>query len=385
MRVLILGADGYIGFPLAQHLVALGHEVLGIDDGTRRRCVREVGAHSGIPIAGFEERGEAIGAKFVCLDLAVMRENPLEAIFDEFQPEGVINLAQIPSAPYSMISLEACNETQLNNVIIVNNLLWTLKSRKEVIPVVTLGTMGEYLITPEGMPIPEGWGDMTFRGVTARVPFPRMGGSFYHMSKIFASKNIEFACKIWPQLRFTDINQGVVYGTTIDAMGDDPVRRTRFDYDGVFGTAINRYVAQAICGRPMSPFGAGHQKRGFIALRDSIQALTLALTKPPAEDQPYRIINQWDEVYEITELAHRVIAKAKDLGLNPTVRNIKNPRFELDDHPYHPDHEELLKLGFVQTHSLDVELDIMLRDLIQFSDRIREKAGSLEPKVQWKI
>jgi len=383
VRILILGADGYIGYPLSQRLVALGHEVWGVDNGLRRRCVEAVGGHSGVPIIPFVDRGREIGAEFVEVDLQASTVIP--GIFHDFEPESVVNLAQVPSAPYSMISQDRCNETQINNLLTTNNLLWTLRDWDKVVPVVTLGTMGEYLCTPEGMPIPEGWGDMTFRGITARVPFPRMGGSFYHQSKIAASKNIEFACKIWPHLRYTDINQGVVYGTLTDDMGGDPARRTRFDYEGVFGTVINRYVAQAICGLPMSPFGAGHQKRGFIALRDSIQALVLALMQPPPEEQSYRIINQWDEVYEITELAGRVIKKAKEIGLSPTVENIPNPRVELEVHPYHPDHDELLKLGFKATHTLDQELEVMLKDLIQFKTRIKEREAAVAPLVSWTI
>jgi len=364
-------------------LVALGHEVIGVDNGLRRRCVAEVSAHSGVPIASFDERGQVLGADFRELDLH--REQEIPRLLAECEPEGVVNLAQIPSAPYSMIDLAHCNATQVNNLLTTNNLLWALRDWGRVVPVVTLGTMGEYMITKEGMPIPEGWGTMTFRGVTARVPFPRVGGSMYHMSKIFCSKNIELACKIWPHLRYTDINQGVVYGTLIDEMGEDPARRTRFDYDGVYGTAINRYVAQAICGLPMSPFGLGRQQRGFIALRDSIQALVLALTQPPPEEAPYRIINQWDEVYDITDLAWRVIGKAKELDLNPTVENIPNPRVELEEHPYFPDHDELLRLGFEATHTLDQELEVMLGDLIQFRDRLKAKVDAIEPKVSWTL
>jgi UDP-sulfoquinovose synthase len=239
--------------------------------------------------------------------------------------------------------------------------------------------MGEYG-TPN-VDIPEGFFEIEFRGRKDRLPFPRQAGSWYHQTKVHDSNNTMFACKIWG-LRSTDIMQGVVYGTRIPQMGDDPRLLTRLDFDQSFGTAINRFCCQAVIGEPMTPFGKGHQKRGFLPLRDSMQCLTLAIENPPQKGE-YRVFNQFEEVYNVTELAQKVQKVARELGLAGEIWNIENPRKELEEHYYNPDHQHLLNLGYQPTHDMEAELRVMLADLLKYRDRIEVKKESLIPDIRW--
>jgi UDP-sulfoquinovose synthase len=257
-----------------------------------------------------------------------------------------------------------------------------LYAMKEVCPqahMVKLGTMGEYG-TPN-IDIPEGFFTIDFRGKTDTLPFPRQAGSWYHQTKVHDSHNIMLACKIWG-LRSTDIMQGVVFGTRIDEMGNDERLLTRFDFDQSFGTALNRYCAEAVIGHPLSPYGIGHQRRGFLPLRDSMQCLTIAITNPPEQGE-YRVFNQFEEVYSITELAQKVKRVGDEFGLNVTISNIENPRQEMEEHYYNPDHKHLLDLGYQPTHDVEQELRIMLKDLMKYRERIEEKKEVLVPDIWW--
>jgi UDP-sulfoquinovose synthase len=190
-----------------------------------------------------------------------------------------------------------------------------------------------------------------------------------------------FACKIWG-LRSTDIMQGVVFGTRIDEMGDDERLFTRLDFDQSFGTAVNRFCCQAVIGHPLTPFGKGHQKRGFLPLRDSMQCMTLALENPP-EAGEYRVFNQFEEIYDVTELAEKVARVGKPLGLEVEVRNLENPRKEMEEHHYNPDHQHLLDLGYQPTHDVEAEMRIMLQDLMKYRDRIEARQELLIPDIRW--
>jgi UDP-sulfoquinovose synthase len=303
----------------------------------------------------------------------------IERIFTEFQPDAVVHLGECPSAPYSMIDVHHATFVQTNNLTSTFNLLYAMQKVRPECHLVKLGTMGEYG-TPN-VAIPEGFFEIEYRGRKDRLPFPRQAGSWYHWSKVAGSNNIMFACKIWG-LRATDIMQGVVFGTHIDAMGDDPRLATRLDFDQAFGTAINRFCCQAVIGHPLTPFGKGHQKRGFLPLRDSMQCLTLALENPPKHGE-YRVFNQFEEVYDITELAAKVQRVANGLGLTATINNLENPRQEMEEHYYEPDHQHLMDLGYKPTHDVEAEMKVMLQDLAKHQDRIKTKADVLIPDVRW--
>jgi len=383
MRALITGVDGYLGWTLSLYLAERGHEVAGIDDYSRRRWVGEMGSQSAIPIAQMADRlvayREQLGQNMRFFKGDLLDYNFVLNAYKVFKPEAIIYLGEMPSAPYSMVDVHHAVDTQKNNIL---GTLVTLYAMKETCPachLVKLGTMGEYG-TPN-VDIPEGFFEIEYRGRKDRMMFPRKAGSWYHQTKVHDTHNVEFACRVWG-MRSTDIMQGVVYGTYIDAMGDDPRMRTRFDFDQSFGTAINRFCCQTVIGLPITPFGKGHQKRGFLPLRDSMQCLTLAIENPP-ESGEYRTFNQFEEVYDITELAKKVQAAGKKLGLDVEVRNIENPRLEAEEHYYNPDHQLLLDLGYQPTHDMDGELEIMLKDLIPNRVRIESRKESVFPDIQW--
>lgn len=385
MRVFIAGIDGYLGWTLAQYLTARGHEVAGADAMLRRDWVAEMNSQSAMPIFSREERQAAFKEQYGKeLDFRVGDFLDYEFVadfFNDFKPEAVIHLGQMPSAPYSIIDREHIVFTQHNNVIGNLNLLWAMKDIVPDAHLLKLGTMGEYG-TPN-MDIPEGFFEVEYRGRKDRLPFPRQAASFYHWSKVHDSNNTMYACKIWG-LRATDVMQGVVFGTRIDAMGEnpDPRLRTRLDFDQSFGTAINRFVCQTIIGHPLTLYGAGHQKRGFLPLRDAMQCMALTIENP-AEKGEYRVFNQFEETYTIVELADMVQEVGAELGLNVDIYEYDNPRNEMAEHYFNPDRQNLLDIGYQPTHDVKAEVRIMMQDLIPHKDRIEAKKEALIPTFRW--
>ncbi len=266
MRIFIAGVDGYLGWSLAMYLAARGHEVGGVDAYFRRDWVSEMGSQSATPIRRMTERLEAFRENFdKNLDFrrGDLREYDFVLnFFRSFEPDAIVHLGEMPSAPFSMVDVHHCVFTQTNNIVGTLNILYALREACPRAHLVKLGTMGEYG-TPN-VDIPEGFFDIEYRGRKDRLPFPRQAGSWYHQTKVHDSHNIMFACKIWG-IRSTDIMQGVVFGTRIEEMGDDERLVTRFDFDQAFGTAINRYCAQAVIGHPLSPLWDGKSKTGFSA------------------------------------------------------------------------------------------------------------------------
>ena len=382
MRVFIAGIDGYLGWPLSLQLTAAAHEVAGCDLFLRRRWVEEMGGWSAIPISSMEQRLKAFHERFG--SRLLFRQGDLRdfdfirGFLNDFKPEAIVHLGECPSAPYSMIDAQHATWVQTNNITGTLNLLYAMKEVCPEAHLVKLGTMGEYG-TPN-LDIPEGFFTVEYRGRTDTLPFPKQAASWYHCSKVHDSNNIMFACRIWG-LRSTDIMQGVVFGTRIDQTDDERLL-TRLDFDQCFGTAINRYCCQAVIGHPLTPFGLGRQKRGFLPIRDSMQCLALAIEHPPDQGE-YRVFNQFEEVYNLTELAERVRTAAGGLGLAVQVCPVENPRQEKEEHYYNPDHARLLGLGYKPTLSLGDEIKIMLQDLIRNKDRILEKQALLMPDIRW--
>jgi len=211
--------------------------------------------------------------------------------------------------------------------------------------------------------------------------FPRKAGSWYHQSKVHDTNNVEMACRIW-NLRSTDIMQGVVYSTQIDNMPEEKNLKTRFDFDQSFGTVINRFCAQATVGIPLTPYGTGKQKRGFLPLRDSMQCLTIAAENPPEKGE-YRVFNQFEEVYSILQLAKKVQKVGNEFDLNVKIQPIENPREEMEEHYYNPDHNHLLDLGYNPTQDMASELRLMFKDLLEHRDRIEERKEAHFPDIRW--
>lgn len=382
MRVLIAGIDGYLGWALAQHLAARGHTIGGVDRFLRREWVAEMHSVSALPIAAWPEREAAFREHFGALWFAegdLLDYGFLTSSIRAFAPDAVVHLAEMPSAPYSMIDAAHSVFTQQNNVIGSLNLLWALREAAPNAHLVKLGTMGEYG-TPN-VDIPEGFFEVEYRGRRDTLPFPRQAGSFYHWSKVHDSNNTMFACKIWG-LRATDVMQGVVYGTRIAAMADDARMATRLDFDTCFGTVINRFVCQSVIGHPLTVYGSGGQTRGFLPLQDSVTCLTLAVEHPAAQGE-YRVFNQFDQTHSIAELAEAVRDEAAALGIVVTIDRYENPRIEQSEHYYQPDRQHLVDLGYEPRGQLRQEVRQMLTDVLPHRSRIEQHANVLVPDIRW--
>jgi len=390
MKVLILGIDGYIGYSLALHLLKRGTEVFGVDNRIRRDRVADVGSDSLTPIASVADRTMYMMNYFKNfkairnIDISIS-STALAGILYDFKPDTIVHLAEQPSAPWSMQSNTTAARTQMDNVIGTLNLLWGMKIACPEAHLIKLGTMGEYgtpgCDIPEGR-IPEGCleGNRDETG-DDRCPmggllFPRTAGSFYHLSKVHDTHNIEFACRNWG-LRSTDIMQGIVFGLNDYS---NSYELTRFDYDEYFGTVLNRFCVQALIGMPLTIYGSGGQTRGLLPLKDSIQCLTIAIDNPPLLGE-YRTLNQFESLHTVRELAFMVASVANEFHEYPVVENIDNPRKEAESHYYNPTHQKLFNLGYEPTTDIQKEITLLMPKLRQFKDRII--TDSIMPKTRW--
>jgi UDP-sulfoquinovose synthase len=296
----------------------------------------------------------------------------------QFRPDAVVHFGEQRSAPFSMIDREHAVRTQTNNVIGTLNLLYAMKDLCPGAHLVKLGTMGEYG-TPN-IDIEEGFIEITHNGRKDILPFPKQPGSFYHLSKVHDSHNIMFACKIWG-IRSTDLNQGVVYGLKTDETMLDDGLATRFDYDGVWGTVLNRYCVQAALGRPLTVYGKGGQTRGFLDIRDTLRCIEIAIQSPPAPGE-YRVFNQFTEQFSVLDLANLVQQIGNRKGLNVTINHMADPRVELEQHYYNAKHTKLLDLGLVPHKLSDVLLDSLMDVVVRYRDGVKEE--TLMPQVNWR-
>jgi UDP-sulfoquinovose synthase len=380
MNILVLGGDGYLGWPTALHLSARGHEVTIVDNLVRREYDREMGVESLVPIAPLQDRvtrweqvsGHAVNVRIGNLTDAAFTYG----VVAEARPDAIVHFGEQRSAPYSMIDREHAVYTQVNNVVGNLNVMYAIKEIDPDIHLVKLGTMGEY-----GYPnidIEEGFIEITHKGRTDVMPYPKQPGSFYHLSKVHDSHNIMFACRIWG-LRATDLNQGIVYGQLTDETGLDPALATRFDYDGVFGTVLNRFCVQAVTGHPLTVYGAGGQTRGMLNIRDTLACVTLA-TENPAERGEFRVFNQFTESFSVRQMAEmvkRVCPTRVDIA-----EGLANPRVENEEHYFKAAHTKLLDLG-LEPHLLT---DDVVRGILDIVERHRDRVDvrAIAPTVQWR-
>lgn len=384
MRVLILGIDGYIGWPLALHLLERGHNVSGIDNFYTRKRVKEVHSASAIGIGTMKSRLNKIRDE-TGKDIGFVRGDVSEPriVYDsvkKFNPDCVVHLAEQRSAPYSMIGLKQATETLQKNMIGTLNLVYALKDHAPNCHLLKLGTMGEYG-TPN-IDIPEGFFNIEYNGRRDFLPFPKNAGSWYHWSKVHDSNNLMFANRLW-EIGVTDVMQGVVYGTRTDALMHLK-SSTRLDIDEVWGTALNRFCAQAVAGLPITPYGKGGQTRGFLSLDDSIQCLTIAAENPPEKGE-YRVFNQFDDYYSVMDLANEV-KRIYDMGhKDPAViENVPNPRIEKEAHYYNPEMKKLRELGYRPRRSLQEGISEIIRDLEKHRKRILGLREVIMPRTTWK-
>jgi UDP-sulfoquinovose synthase len=382
MRVLILGGDGYLGWPTAMRFSGMGHEVAVVDNFLRRRWVEEAGSSSLTPLASLDERitgwKEASGKEIQSYVGDIAEGTFVTEVVREFEPEAIIHYGEQPSAPWSMRSVENAVTTQANNVIGSLKLLWAMRDFAPDAHLIKLGTMGEYG-TPN-IDIEEGFIEIEHNGRRDTLPFPKLPGSLYHLSKVHDSHNIHFACRTWG-LRATDLNQGVVYGIETPETRLDERLLTRFDYDEMFGTALNRFAVQAVIGHPLTVYGKGGQTRGFLNIVDTLQCVGITAENPPDAGE-YRVFNQFTEVFNVAELAEKVRHAAGEVGLDVRVDHVANPRMELEEHYYNPTHTKLLELGLQPTLLSETLIESML-DVIR---RYRENVimDVIDPVTQWR-
>ncbi len=396
MRVMILGMDGYLGWPLALKLAQLGCEVFGIDNFIRRKLVKERDAQSVLDILPMEERlqlaEERLNSKIHFKEIDLLDRTALNNFIAEVKPESIVQFAEIPSAPYSMASADNAARTLENNVIGTLNLMFAIRDHAPEASMIKLGTMGEYGSPLTGRPLFEGIfpGEATlqYKGEEWSLGgelTPRDPVSFYHVSKVQGTFNVYEACKYW-WLRSYDVMQGVIYGTATPETAAEPGLATRFDIDEWWGTVINRFVAQAAVDVPLTIYGSGNQKRGYITLKDAIQCIIRLIATPPEPGQ-YDVVNQVTDVFTVRELANTVARIAHDeFGLNPIIQRVENPRVEAEEHPYDVIHEKLVnEFGFESQSSLDDEIRQIFKAVLEpeAKARILEQKESLFPKTRW--
>jgi len=390
MRAVILGADGYIGCALTQWLASKGWVVYAADSSVKRALLAEVNEESGIELEPFATRMEdirsgygdpGVGASVVWETFDIMDYHRLTRFLTGARPDVVYHLAHQPAAPYSMRSRDAAVWTHENNALGTLNVLWAIKECCPDAHLVAIGTMGEYGTPdcviqepPLRLYVEDG---NRVKSVGFRH-FPRMPSSYYHSAKVAMTHDIECACRFWG-LRATDIMQGVVYGVTIPGM----VTPLAFYTGETFGTVVNRFVAQAIAGVPLTIYGEGGQTRGYLPIRDSVRCLEL-LAEHPAGAGQYRCVNQFAEPWSVVDLAEIVSAEAAEAGLyEVSVTHCENPRIEQEHHFYAPEVKLLPSIGYEPSHDLRADVRDMFAALLPLKDRICRAKASFIPRTRW--
>ena len=382
MKVLVIGGDGYCGWATALYLSNRGCQVGILDSLVRRYWDSQLGADTLTPIAPIQQRiqrWQDLTGKTIDLYIGDITDYSfLSKTLRAFAPEAIVHFGEQRSAPFSMIDREHAVLTQVNNVVGTLNILYGIKEDFPDCHLVKLGTMGEYG-TPN-IDIEEGYITIEHNGRKDTLPYPKQPGSFYHLSKVHDSHNIHFACKIWG-LRATDLNQGVVYGVLTEETGMDEMLINRLDYDGVFGTALNRFCIQAAIGHPITVYGKGGQTRSFLDIRDTVRCVELAIANP-AEVGQFRVFNQFTELFTVQDLAMKVKSAGISLGLDVEIDHLQNPRVELEEHYFHAKNTNLLDLGLQPHYLSDSLLDSLLNFAIKYKNRVDPQ--QILPRVTWK-
>jgi UDP-sulfoquinovose synthase len=382
MKVLVIGGDGYCGWATALHLSNRGYQVGILDSLVRRLWDAQLGSDTLTPISSIQQRLQRwrdLTGKSIDLFVGdITNYEFLSKTMQAFAPEAIVHFGEQRSAPYSMIDREHAVFTQVNNVVGTLNLLYGMKEDFPDCHLVKLGTMGEYG-TPN-IDIEEGYITIEHNGRSDTLPYPKQPGSFYHLSKVHDSHNIHFACRMWG-LRATDLNQGVVYGVLTEETGMDELLINRLDYDGVFGTALNRFCIQAAIGHPLTVYGKGGQTRGFLDIRDTVNCIEIAIANP-AEPGKFRVFNQFTEQFSVGDLALMVKKAGNAIGLDVEINHLDNPRIELEQHYFNAKNTKLIDLG-LQPHYLS---DSLLDSLLNFATKYKHRVDKQQilPKVSWR-
>jgi UDP-sulfoquinovose synthase len=381
VRILILGGDGYLGWPTAMHLANEGHEIKVIDNYLRRNIARETCSEPLMTNPNLNERAK-IYKSYSDQDIAVQIgdctnfETLAHAVRD-FAPDTVIHYAEQPSAPYSMLGHSEANTTFQNNLGSTFNLVWAILQHAPDCHIIKLGTMGEYG-TPN-IDIEEGWLEVEHNGRKQEFLYPRQAGSLYHTTKILDTDLLWFYARTY-NLRVTDLMQGPVYGLATTETNLHSSLLPNFHYDDIFGTVVNRFLVQAVAGVPLTVYGKGEQTRGYLNLKDTLQCVTLAADNPVARGE-LRILNQFTEQFSVNEIAKIIRDVGNKLELNVEVQSIKNPRIESEEHYYNAKHRGLSELGLKPHKMTDDIVAEMLEQIIPYKSLI--DTSKILPRSDW--
>ena len=381
MKVLILGGDGYLGWPTAMHLTARGHEVAVVDNYLRRRMCREEDCEPLFEVPNLHERArrweELTDNRIAVFIGDLCQWDFIAEVFQAFAPDAIIHYAEQPSAPYSMLNRRTASLTIGNNITATANVIFAIKEFCPTAHMVKLGTMGEYG-TPN-IDIEEGWIDIKHKGRSQRFLYPRQAGSLYHTTKVMDTDLLWFYVRVWG-LSVTDLMQGPVYGLFTDESGEDERLMPFFNYDELFGTVLNRFVVQAVAGYPLTVYGKGGQTRGYLNIKDTLNCVRLALENP-APPGELRIFNQFTETFTVNELAEQVVRVGKGLGLPVEIKSVVNPRKEAEDHYYNPAHTGLLNLGLEPNYLTNEVLAKLMTVVMSHREKI--KRNTIFRGVKW--
>jgi UDP-sulfoquinovose synthase len=381
VRILILGADGYLGWPTCMYFSWRGHEVVGVDNYFRRSAATELDCEPLMPLLNLVQRakkwGDITGKKIHVYIGDVTDYQYLLSIFIEYKPEVVIHYAEQPSAPYSMISRNKATLTINNNLTSTLNVVYAVK---EVVPdchIIKLGTMGEYG-TPD-IDIEEGWIEIEHNGRKDKFLFPRQASSLYHTTKIQDTDLLWFYVRTWG-LRVTDLMQGPVYGISTDEADLDTNLMPHYNYDEIFGTVLNRFIVQVVADFPMTVYGKGGQTRGYLNIKDTMQCVYLAASKP-AKQGELRVFNQVTETFSVNQLAEKVKTVGNNLGYRVEIQSVENPRVEKEEHYYNPKYTGLLELGLKPHYLTEEVLSGMFKMVEQYKHHIN--TDSIFRGIRW--
>ena len=382
MRMLVLGADGYLGWPTAMDLAAKGHEVIAVDNYLRRNIAKDTDSLALFETPDLKERAEifkAVSGKDIKVEIGDLADSDFAlGLFKKYKPDAVVHYAEQPSAPYSMRGFEEAQMTLNNNLNVTFNVIWGALQHAPECHIIKLGTMGEYG-TPN-IDIEEGWLEIEHKGRKDKFLYPRQAGSLYHTTKVLDTDMMWFYVRTYG-LRMTDLMQGPVYGLQTAEADMDERLGPNFHYDDIFGTAVNRFLVQAVAGVPLTVYGKGGQTRGYLNLKDTLQCIDLA-AKNPAGKGELRILNQFTEQFSVNELADRVQKAGNSMGLNVQVKSIDNPRKEMEDHYYNAAHSGLMELGLEPHYMTEDVLVAMLERIVEHKDAISN--DRIMPRVRWK-
>jgi len=384
-HILVLGGDGYLGWPTAMHFSNRGHDVTVVDNYLRRHNCDRLDTGMLYPVPTLINRAkiwhELTGKeiKVVIGDLCepeVMRsffngsvkyDWPINSKYTGI-PDTVIHYAEQPSAPFSLYDYKTADLTLTNNLRVTNNLMFAVRDYSRETHIIKLGTMGEYG-TPN-IDIEEGWLEIEHKGRKGKFLYPRAAGSLYHTTKVMDTDLMWFGVRMW-DLKVTDLMQGPVYGIETEESLIDDRLNTLFNYDEIFGTIINRFIVQAVVDYPLTVYGKGGQTRGYLNIKDTLQCIEMS-EKTPAKLGELRIFNQIMECFSANQIAEQVERVGNSLGYNVKVDHIENPRKEAEEHYYNPTYQGLIEIG-VEPHFLtDETMTGIFKTVEKFKSNIRK-------------